>query len=167
MAASKTKKNGNGDKVIKPVNSIHIVVYACSNCGEELEELKLCNECNSPMKVIQVLEKYGDEADQYLEKLKKEGNWDADAVQPKKKAETDDGGISADEIDNLDIPITGVHEEEEEESVALGDIFPDDEESSSKPANKDIDFMEALEKLDEEDEVEDMDGFGKDGIPEL
>jgi hypothetical protein len=144
-------------------------VYACSNCGEEVEELKLCNECNSPMKVIQVLEKYGEEADQYLEKLKKEGDWDATAVTPKKKAEADDGGISSDEVDHLDIPITGLHEESDDEPVGLGEIFPDDDDdsSTSKPASKDLDFMEALEKLDEEDEVEDMDGLGPDGLPEL
>jgi hypothetical protein len=120
------------------------------------------------MKVIQVIEKYGQEADEYLEQLKKEGNWDANAVTPKKK-EVDDGGISSDEIDHLDIPITGLHEEEEEddEPVGLGEIFPDDDESPAKPASKDIDFMEALEKLDEEDEVEDMDGLGPDGLPEL
>lgn len=170
MAAPKTKKNGNGDRIVKPVNSVHIVIYACSNCGEEVEELKLCNECNSPMKVVQVIEKYGEEADEYLEQLKKDGNWDAGVVTPKKKVESSDGGISADEIDHLDIPITGLHEEEEEEEdepMGLGEIFPDDDDSGNKPATQDIDFMEALEKLDEEDEVENMDGLGPDGLPEL
>ena len=172
MAASKTKKNGNGNKVIKPVNSVHIVIYSCPNCGEELEELKLCNECDSPMKVVQVIEKYGSEADEYLEKLKKEGSWGAGTVVPPKKKESGDGGISGDDLEELDIPITGLQEQEEEddEPTGLGEIFPDEDDGEAAPAsssNGDLDFMEALEKLDEEEDVEDLHDLGPDGLPEL
>lgn len=167
MAAPKTKKNGTGERMVKPVNSVHIVIYACSNCGEEVEELKLCNECTSPMKVVQVIEKYGEEADEYLEQLKKDGNWGAGVVTPKKKDEPTDGGISADEIDSLDIPITGLNESDDDEPVGLGEIFPDDDESDAKPAAQDLDFMEALDKLDEEEDVDNMDGLGPEGLPEL
>ncbi len=172
MAASKTKKTGNGNKVIKPVNSIHVVVFACSHCGEEIEELKLCNECNSPMKVVQVFEKFGQEADEYLAELKKEGMWDADSVSPKKKKEKiDDGGISGDDLDHLDIPIMGVNDGGVKEDLddGLSDIFPDedDEVESATSGSQDLDFMEALEKLDEEDQIEDLEELGPDGLPEL
>ncbi len=171
MAAPKTRKttaNDKGEKIVKPVNSIHIVVYACTHCGEEIEELKLCTECDSPMKVIQVIEKFGSEADEYLKELKKDGNWSGSSVTPPKKAEaTDDGSISDDDLDSLDIPIMGI-EEENDEPAGLGEIFPDDgDEDSPSTPSQDIDFMEALDKLDEEEDVDDLHDLGPDGLPEL
>jgi len=167
MAASDTKKNSSiSKKVVKPVKSIHIVLYSCTNCGEEIEELKLCPECNSPMKVIQVSEKFGEEADVYLEKLKKEGNWDSDNVTPKKEETDDDDDIDEDDLDAVDIPIHGV-EDKVDDVEGLGDIYPDDSAVSKQKGPEDMDFMEALEKLDEEDDIEDLDDLGPDGLPEL
>lgn len=162
MTASKTKSSNN--KTTKPINSIHIVVFACPNCGDEHEELRLCKECKSPMRVVQVIEKFGSEADEYLIRLKKEGDWDELSVRPKTHL---DGGIStdeADELDKIDIKIAGEEIEEKENHVEfLEDIYPDEEEH--KPATspkEDIDWTEALEKLDEEDNSEDLEQ-----VPEL
>lgn len=168
MAAPKTKKTTNGEKMVRPVNSIHVVVFACTNCGEEIEELKLCAECDSPMKVIQVIEKFGAEADEYLAQLKKEGNWATDAVSPAKKSIVDDGGITEDDLESLDIPIMGIEQEHDDEPAGLGEIFPDDDdEAAPSKTSDDLDFMEALDKLDEEEDVEDLHDLGPDGLPEL
>ena len=45
-----------------------------------------------------------------------------------------------------------IEEEKEEDSGALGVIYPDDDQSNTSSEGADIDFMDALEKLDEEDE---------------
>lgn len=169
MTASNTKTTDR--KVVQPMKSIHIVVFGCPNCGEEIEELKLCKECKSPMKVVQVIEKFGQDAEDYLAHLKREGIWTADSVMPKKGDVDDDGdgGIGDDDLDDLDIPIKGLAEDKEDlvdEPPVLGDIFPDEGVPSSK--EPDMDFQEALSALDEEDEgVTDMDDLGPDGLPEL
>lgn len=168
MTASNTKTTDK--KVVQPMKSIHIVVFGCPNCGEELEELKLCKECNSPMKVVQVIEKFGQDAEEYLAHLKREGIWTSDSVMPKKNVD-DVSGIGADDLDDLDIPIKGLAEDSstfaEPDVAGLTDIFPDDGAPST--AEPDLDFQEALSTLDEEEEdmAEDLGDLGPDGLPEL
>lgn len=164
MTASNAKSKEQ--KTTKQINSIHIVVFACPNCGEEFEELRLCKECKNPMKVIQVVEKYGSEADEYLEQLKRDGVWDELSVRPKHD-DIHDGGVSkdADALDDIDIKIAGQDDVEEEvDELALGDIFPDDdsEDKQVKPVI-DEDWTEVLDKLDEEEDTSDI----KDELPEL
>ncbi len=65
------KTAGEGPKVVMSLLSVHVVHYTCTNCGEEHEEVKLCTECKAPMKVIQVVELFGDDAAKYLDQLKK------------------------------------------------------------------------------------------------
>ncbi len=169
MTASNTKTTDR--KVVQPMKSIHIVVFGCPNCGEELEELKLCKECNSPMKVVQVIEKFGTDAEEYLAQLKREGIWTTDSVMPKKNAREDDDGIGDDDLDDLEnIPIKGIPDDPDEpfaEASSLGDIFPDDGAPSS--VEPDMDFQDALSTLDEEEEdvTEDLGDLGPDGLPEL
>ena len=164
MTASKTKSSDIKTTTNnKPVNSIHIVVFACPNCGEEFEELRLCKVCKNPMKVVQVIEKFGSEANEYLSKLKKEGIWDDTSVRPSKDEEVD-GGLSKDddELDKIDIKIAG--EVEEETEVPLEDIYPDDDESpvSNPKVPQDPDWEEALKALDEEEKTDDLED-----IPDL
>ncbi|MBI2357060.1 hypothetical protein HYV12_03370 [Candidatus Dojkabacteria bacterium] len=166
MTASNTKTTDK--KVVQPVKSIHIVVFGCSNCGEELEELKLCKECNSTMKVVQVIEKFGEDAESYLAHLKREGVWSSDSVTPKKKDDDDeDSGIGDDDLDGLDIPIRGIPEDTFEDTPGLTDIFPDEGAPSS--LEPDVDFQKALSALDEEEEdvTKDLEDLGPDGLPEL
>lgn len=156
-------------KVVQPVKSIHIVVLGCPNCGEEIEELKLCKECNSPMKVLQVIEKFGTDAEEYLAQLKREGVWGMDSVRPKKGLLDED--METDELDEeLDIPIRGIAPDplEDDDAVSsLGDIFPD--EGAPSAVVPDVDFQEALRTLDEEEEdvSKDLEELGPEGLPEL
>lgn len=165
MTASNTK-NKVEEKTTKQINSIHIVVFSCPNCGDEIEELKLCKECKNPMKVIQVIEKFGSEADEYLAKLKRDGVWDENAVRPKNDDPSDTGlSISEDELDDIDIKVAGEDIADDVDEMPLGDIFPDDDDTPAKTASndKDLDWVEALDKLDEEEDTSDL----KEELPEL
>ncbi len=165
MTASNAKTGE--DKIVKPIRSIHIVVLSCPNCGEELEELKLCKECKSPMKVVQVIEKFGAEADEYLAQLKRDGLWEDHSVSPMKSNVISDDGISPDDIDDYDIPINGISKKKEDSDefgeLGLTDIFPSDDEfaTTDKPQT-DLDLKEALDLLDQ-DEEDDV----PEGLPEL
>jgi hypothetical protein len=166
MAAPNTRTTDK--KVVQPVKSIHIVVLGCPNCGEEVEELKLCKECNSPMKVVQVIEKFGSDAEEYLAQLKREGVWGMDSVRPN-KGNTDED-VETDDLDEeLEIPIRGLTEEvvDDDAVSSLGDIFPDDGAPST--VVPDVDFQDALRALDEEEEdvTKDLEDLGPEGLPEL
>ena len=128
-------------KVVKATTSVHVVIFSCSNCTHEVEELKLCSECGKPMRVINVVEKFGEEADELIQKLKKDIKGE-DFVAIDEDAPVI---IKLSEEDHIE-------EEKEEDSGALGVIFPDDDQTNTSSEGADIDFMDALEKLDEEDE---------------
>ena len=126
-------KNSN-KKVVKATTNIHVVMFTCPDCTHEIEEMKLCPKCGKPMRVINVVEKFGDEAEEFIKKLKEGEEIEEDAPTI----------IKLSEEDHI--------EEEEEDSGALGVIYPDDDASPASSEGADIDFMDALEKLDEEDE---------------
>lgn len=147
---------------MKPLVSVHVVHYSCSNCGEETQEVKMCNECSAPMRVIQVAELYGDEANEYLENLKQE-----ETKESKDKSvggvQFDDSvsGVEQEELDSESV------EPEEEDDVELAEIFPEEEDDNSRRTyvgDLGDDFETALEELDKED-----DDLGDDveDLPEL
>jgi len=135
---------------MKPLVSIHVVHYSCSNCGEEVDEVKMCGDCNAPMRVIQVAELYGDEANDYLDSLK-EG-------EKSKSSESKVGVVQFDES------VSGVSSDESEiegesisdtDDVELGEIFPEEDEDSEKRTyvgDLGNDFEAALDALDQEEE---------------
>ncbi len=132
---------------MKPLVSVHVVHYSCSNCGEEIEEAKMCKECSAPMRVIQVVELYGDEANEFLENLK---------TSSEKKEEK----VNVCEV-QFDESVMGADVEEEEDFVEtddleLGEIFPDEDDDSAKGKTfvDDLgdDFEAALGVLDQEEE---------------
>jgi len=143
----------NDKKVVKPLTSVHVVHYVCSNCGEEEEQAKLCSSCKAPSRIIKVTELYGDEANDYLEKIK------AGVAQGS-------AGIQSEQYDDS---IPGVGGEEADgggdtmSDVQLGDIFPDDDSSEKTYVdNLGDDFESALDILDQEDDEEDIEE-----LPEL
>jgi predicted RNA-binding Zn-ribbon protein involved in translation (DUF1610 family) len=74
---SDTKKISK-DQLITPRKSVHVVYFSCPHCGEEIEDIKLCRECGEPMRVINVVEKFGEEAEKRLEELKKKYSRDSE-----------------------------------------------------------------------------------------
>jgi len=141
----KSKKDSK--KIVKPLVSVHVVHYACSNCGDEIEEVKMCSACNAPMRVIQVVELYGDEANEYLENLR-EKEKDVKKEQKVNGVQFDESVSGSDVGDEGDVS-TGV-----DESLELGEIFPDegDEEERTYVGDLGDDFESALDILDQEDE---------------
>lgn len=142
---------------MKPLVSVHVVHYSCTNCGEEKEEMKTCSECSAPMRVIQVAELYGDEANEYLESLKEESK---NEPEDKKVSGVQfDDSVSGAEVEEADLP----------EEVGLDDIYPEEKEKEGKAARKTYiddlgsDFEQALDILDQDDE-----GFDDvENLPEL
>jgi len=141
MAGAKNTKK----KVAKATTNIHVVMFSCPNCTHELEEVKSCPECGKSMRVINVVEKFGEEADKYLEKLKEKIE--------EKKEEKDHEYIDPDSPTVIKLSEEDhIEEDEEEEDAVLGVIYPDDDQSDTPSGGVDMDFMDALEKLDEEEE---------------
>lgn len=170
------KKKITKDKLVTNHKSVHVVFFSCAHCGDEIEDIKFCPSCSEPMKVINVVEKFGEEAERFLEQVRKniptktedeeeEEYVSIDKEQPNiilmggADAVIDDGGIdptAPDDGDGLDI------------------IFPsdDDENEDAHPkveALDDGELSKALEQLDEEDDTsaEDFDSFGGGEVPEL
>ena len=121
------------------------------------------------MKVIDVVEKFGEEADRYLEK----------AILPKKNGSEEEEYVSIDkEEPNIilmggdeDIISDGGIDPSQDDGESLDVIFPDDDHDDSPKAEVPIDeeLSKALEQLDSEEEDVSAEDFGFDGedIPEL
>jgi hypothetical protein len=155
------------NKKVKPVLTIQIVKYCCTKCGEEAEELKICGECQSTMRVIEVVEKYGEEAEDYLKRI---------VIQSKRRelvmegVVEDEKGLTAKDLDKIE----GLVDEEigisEEEMALLGSsVFSSEGGDNSEPKIIDNSISDILDEEEEdEDELDMLDGFkDDDGFPEL
>lgn len=156
------KTAGEGPKVVKSLLSVHVVHYTCANCGEEHEEVKLCTACKAPMKVIQVVELFGEDAAKYLDQLKK-GKKEEELNRNLSARQFDDTvlGAESEEMDK-EVHVTEEPAAEEVDSSGLTDIFPDDGEVHASAVADDMDFADALDILDQEETSEDIED-----IPEL
>lgn len=161
--ASKTKKINKNEKVQQRVLVIQIVNYCCTKCSAEEETVKMCKECGAPMKVVEVVEKYGAEARDYLKKhVKEEGT---------KIGIDSAGAIAGDgveddwEADTLDTEI------EDEELDALGGALfndmADDTEEKRQSTERNSNGALLSDVLDEEDDENLDDLFGEEGLDDL
>ncbi len=117
-------------KKVKPVVKVQLIVYACPHCGNEIEEVKLCPMCSHPMRVVEVKEMYGDEAEKLLNEINE--NKEVSTLP------TDEGM----EVDSSSI---------ESPDLYLDDIYADDEDDTVKPSSAPS-LEDALSILDEEDD---------------
>jgi hypothetical protein len=175
MSQSSAQSNQK-DQVVKSMITVQIINYHCANCGEEIEEVKLCNSCKAPMRVIQVTEKYGAEAEKYLEDLKKLPNTiiTTDSNVANFVANTGvENALAGEEeyssMDEIDAGYTPIKQRSEEdimsEFASLDDgIFSSDEEDGiNPPVRKDLtDLLNELDK--EEPEVDGSVDFGGDDL---
>jgi hypothetical protein len=160
------------DQLVPTQTSVHVIYYSCPDCGEEVEEIKLCPCCNKPMRVINVVEKYGKEAEELLEKARKNT--------PKKEEEEEEYvGISKEEPNiilmggDTNLDDGGIDPNADDENLDI--IFPDENESEeSHPKIEPVEdgndgLAQALEQLDsEEDDTTAADlGFEDGDVPEL
>ena len=165
--STKNKK----DEVITPRKSVHVIFYSCPNCQEEIEEIKVC-ACGEPMKVINVVEKFGDEAEKYIEQAKKEERQVEDDEEGYTETEKEEPNIILmDQDAKLDGEDTGIDPTKDDE-MGLDIIFPDEdheEESPKVELGADDELSKALEQLDEEEDVsaDDFDGLVDGEMPTL
>lgn len=159
----------NTKKVVVPRQSVHVVFFSCPECGEETEHIHFCEQCGKPMRVINVVEKFGDEAEEYLKKFEKvngvKGNSSAnsngeDDEQPNIIMLAQDEDVLNDGALILDDDID-----------SLGEIYPEEDEekaASSVPDNfGDLDDIVAELDKEEDDEFPLAEDLGDDGLPEL
>ena len=156
-------------KVVPQRQSVHVVFFSCQNCGEEVEYIQFCPDCGKPMRVIDVVEKFGEDAEEFIKKV--EDRLAQENPQEHEKEFTDI-------VDEPESNVIILEEDEHIDSNAtvdevdtLEDIFPDDdsdlEPKIAQSADDLSDLDDIVAELDKEDDDFSMDDFGDDGLPEL
>ncbi len=166
-------KKNKKDELITPRKSVHVVFYSCAHCGDEIDDIKMCPDCGEPMKVIDVVEKFGDDADRFLNRVKKR------LETGKQISEEEEEDIEI-EKEEPNIILMGGEELQDDGGIdpaavdddSLDVIFPDEDHDASRPVEVEVDddLTKALEQLDsEEDDNVSAEEFGFDDgeIPEL
>lgn len=158
-------------KVVPQRKSVHVVFFSCENCGEEVEYIQFCPDCGKPMRVIDVVEKFGEDAEEFIKKVE-----DRLAKGNSTEHKEEDTQMEEEEEEESNVIVLGEDEHLEDTSTteevdALDDIFPDDEaDLDAKPSKSDDDLSDLddiVAELDKEDDDFSMDDFGDDGLPEL
>jgi hypothetical protein len=160
-------KAADNRKVVTPRVSVHVVFYSCPSCGHETEHVEFCEKCDKEMRVIDVVEKFGTEAQELIEQLKEK------ISAATKEDDNDDEPniiiISEDDEDaiNDDDDANTITEDEVSELDELDDIFAGGADTES---HNNIDVSDISGILDEEDEdttnLEDLD-LDPDYLPTL
>jgi hypothetical protein len=174
MSAPKTKKRKTtADGIHSANNGVQLIVFAPVNSDPDDEDHRVYMVCPSSMKVVEVIEKYDEEAEQYLELLgRNKRKSSKPAVDFVEDLETiaeisddliEDNSGSESVVDLVEEDIKLLDSELDEDIVsfasdALGDIFPDDGSSKSTIIN-DIDLDDALALLDQEEDDSDLAQF--------
>ncbi len=158
----------NTKKVVTQRQSVHVVFFSCPDCGEETEHIQLCPDCSKPMRVIDVVEKFGDEADVFLKKIKE---------RIENGALKKDDLVSVDEDEQPNVIVLSDEDSLDDGAVVddgvdtLGDIFPDDDDekvsSSAQEGLTDLDDIVAELDKEEDDDFPLADDLGEEGLPEL
>ncbi len=160
----------NTKKVVTQRQSVHVVFFSCPDCGEETEHIHFCPDCSKPMRVIDVVEKFGKEADEFLKKIQEKVE--------NGKLKKDDLVTVADEDEQPNVIVLADEDSLDDGAVVddgvdtLSDIFPDDEDeekvtSSVPEALTDLDDIVAELDKEEDDEFPLVDDLGDEGLPEL
>jgi hypothetical protein len=172
MANTKKNKKEEKEKLVTARRSVHVVFLSCPHCSAERDHIEMCTECGEPMKVIDVVEKFGDDAERFLkralERMKGKKVEDdeeyisIDKEEPNIILMGDDGALNGD---------NGIDPNDDDEA-SIDVIFPDDDEEERKEVvvEADDDLTKALEQLDSEEDddltAEDF-GFDDGEIPTL
>jgi hypothetical protein len=172
MADTKKNKKEKKEKMVTTRKSVHVIFLSCPHCGDERDHIEMCDECGEAMRVIDVVEKFGDDAERFLKRsLKRNAS---------KKVEDDEYVSIDDEEPNIILmgddealnDDNGIDPNNDDE-VGLTEIFPDDdsdEETKRVEIDPDDDLTKALEQLDseEDDDLTAQDfGFDDGEIPTL
>lgn len=155
-------------KIVPQRQSVHVVFFSCQNCGEEVEHIQFCPDCGKPMRVIDVVEKFGEDAEEFIKKVEdrlSNGNVVNEKDYSDIVEDTESNVIILGEEDHVDD--AGVVEDVD----SLDEIFPDDDADLESKAIKSDDDLSDLDdivaELDKDDDDFSMDDFGDEGLPEL
>ena len=169
--------NENTKKVVVPRQSVHVVFFSCPECGEEAEHIHVCGECGKPMRVINVVEKFGDEAEEFLARLTAQTE-DGNGKKSIPVSNNNSGGgddeqpnviMLAQDEDTLNDGALIV----EDDIDSLDEIYPDDDDDEEKTASSspegfgDLDDIVAELDKEEDDEFPLAEELGDEGLPEL
>lgn len=164
----KGKENNKKEDLVTSYKSVHVIYLSCAHCEHEMDYIHFCPECGQPMRVIDVVEKFGDDAERFLQRAKNRvvtevGSEDVEID----KEEPNIILMGEENFDDDD----GIDPNGQEHKSGLDVIFPSDDEDLDEITSSDVDddLTKALEMLDEEDENVTAQDFGfEDGeIPEL
>lgn len=160
----------NTKKVVTPRQSVHVVFFSCPDCGEETEHIHFCPDCTKPMRVIDVVEKFGDDADEFLKKI-------AQKVENGTLKKDDLVQVDEDEDERPNVIVLSDDDALDDGAVVdddvdtLGDIFPEDDDekvaSSAQEGLTDLDDIVAELDKEEDDDFPLADDLGEEGLPEL
>jgi len=157
-------------KVVPQRKSVHVVFFSCENCGEEVEYIQFCPDCGKPMRVIDVVEKFGEDAEEFIKKVEDRLANGSNGVEHKEQE------VDMEEEEESNVIVLGEDEHLEDEQIteevdSLDEIFPDDDADLDSKISKSDDDLSDLDdivaELDKEDDDFSMDDFGDDGLPEL
>lgn len=151
MAAPKTKRKS----VKTSSNKMYTVLITCPSFGQGIDDIDLTEGFRTPARVVEILEMSVEDTDIALAQLGSDGGL-GNVFDPSGKSTVDE--TPSDEVEKASSTDEGVTD--------LGDIFPD-ATSTDEDDGGDMDFMEALGKLDEEDDLTELESLANDGLPEL
>lgn len=182
MAAPKTKNTANSSEKQIDEKGIQFVVFAPINADPNDEDSRIYMVCPTSLKVVEVVEKFGDDADEYLVRLgktKKRNTQSSstfiddlgDAVDVDDSLVEDGSGYTESKVSTGsgtkavtdDVEPLESFEDMEEDVVSFAndsmlDIFPDDGTSDLHDHSvSDVDMADALALLDEDDESGELD----------
>lgn len=167
-------KNENTKKIVVPRQSVHVVFFSCPDCGEETEHIHFCDDCGKPMRVINVVEKFGEEAEEFLEKFGKNSVANGDSKSTVPVDDTEEGDDEQPNVIMLSQDEDTLNDGAlilDDEIDSLGEIYPEDEDEKTASSNPDgfgdlDDIVAELDK-EEDDDFPLVDDLGDDGLPEL
>jgi hypothetical protein len=161
------------DQLVPTHKSVHMIILSCPDCGEEVNQVVLCPDCGKPMRVINVVEKFGEEAEEQILLAKKKLTETKPAPEEELPEAEDEEQpniiLMGGEDVNLD---DGGIDPTNDDDTGLDVIFPSDDEGEEAPpkvALDDDELSKALEQLDEEEDTttDDFEEFGGGEVPEL
>ena len=153
------KRKEKKEELVTARKSVHVIFLSCPHCGTEKDHIEMCGECGEAMRVIDVVEKFGEDAERFLKRIEK------------RKENGKNGNGEEEEYDGMDkeepnIILMGADEEIDDGGIdpnsdddgSLDVIFPDDDDGGAKKVavEADEDLTKALEELDKEDEDDDL-----------
>lgn len=173
MADTKKNKKEKKEKMVTTRRSVHVVFLSCPHCSSERDHIELCGECGEAMRVIDVVEKFGDDAERFLKRTLKRTQGQKVADDEYVSIDDEEPNIILMGDDSVLNGDNGIDPNDDGEDGSLTEIFPDEDEDGERKSvdvDPDDDLTKALEQLDseEDDDLTAQDfGFDDGEIPTL